>query len=69
MTDERSCYTCRWARGSVCDRPSLSEELDTAIDDYAVASGCHKNGGGMPLDRSVICPGHERGDHRREEGA
>jgi hypothetical protein len=42
--------------------------MDMAIDDYAVASGCHKNGGGMPLDRSIICPGHERDEHRREEG-
>ena len=66
--NERSCYTCRWARGSVCDRPHLSEDMDMAIDDYAVASGCHKNGGGMPLDRSIICPGHERDEHRREEG-
>jgi hypothetical protein len=41
--------------------------MDMAIDDYAVASGCHKNGGGMPLDRLMRCPGHERGEHRREE--
>ena len=56
---ERSCYTCRWADRDVCDRPHLSEEMDAAIDDYAVASGCHYNNGGMPADRSVVCPGHE----------
>jgi hypothetical protein len=63
---ERSCYTCRWARGSVCDRPHLSEDMDMAIDDYAMVSGCHRNKG-LPLDRSVICPGHERGEHLRKE--
>ncbi len=58
-TPERSCYTCRWANGNACIRPHLSEEMDAAIDAYAVASGCHRNGGGMPLDRNVVCPGHE----------
>jgi hypothetical protein len=31
--------------------------MDAAIDAYVVASGCHRNKG-MPLDRSVACPGH-----------
>jgi len=56
---ERSCFTCRWADKDVCDRPHTSEEMDADIDAYAVASGCHYNNGGMPTDRTVVCPGHE----------
>ena len=57
---ERSCFTCRWADRDVCDRPHTSEEMDADIDAYAVAAGCHYNNGGMPTDRTVACPGHER---------
>lgn len=56
---EKSCYTCRWSKGSACGRHSLTEDMDIAIDEYAVKSGCVKNGGGMPVDRTVVCPGHE----------
>ena len=66
MTTEQSCYTCRWARGDVCDHPPCSEDMDVGIDGYALAAGCLKNKG-MPLDRTIDCPGHERGEHRREE--
>ena len=66
MTTERSCYTCRHARGNVCDHPCCSEDMDVAIDAYAIAAGCFKNKG-MPLDRTINCPGHESGAHRREE--
>ena len=66
MTTERSCYNCRWARGNVCDIPPCSEDMDVAIDAYAIAAGCFKNKG-MPLDRTINCPGHESGAHRREE--
>ena len=66
MTTERSCYTCRHARGNVCDHPPCSEDMDVGIDGYAIAAGCFKNKG-MPLDRTIDCPGHERGEHRREE--
>jgi hypothetical protein len=66
MTTERSCYTCRWARGDVCDHPPCSEELDMAIEDYVHAAGCDTSDG-MPRDRAINCPGHESGEHRREE--
>ena len=66
MTTERSCYTCRHARGNVCDHPCCSEDMDVAIDAYALAAGCLTNDG-MPRDRTIKCPGHESGEHRREE--
>ena len=65
MTTERSCYTCRHARGNVCDHPCCSEDMDVAIEDYVHAAGCGNDG--MPRDRTINCPGHERGEHRREE--
>ena len=67
MTTERSCYTCRWARGDVCDHPPCSEEMDVGIEDYVHAAGCGSTNDGMPLDRTIDCPGHERGEHRNEE--
>jgi hypothetical protein len=40
--------------------------MDVGIDGYAFAAGCLKNKG-MPRDRTLACPGHESGEHRREE--
>jgi hypothetical protein len=52
---ERSCFTCRHNESGVCCHPP--DELEMAIDQYAIDSGCAKNNGGMPLDRSIPCPG------------
>lgn len=53
---ERSCYTCAYNKNAVCYHPP--DELEMAIDQYAIDAGCAKNNGGLPLDRSIPCPGH-----------
>lgn len=55
---ERSCYTCAYNKNAVCYHPP--DELEMAIDQYAVDAGCATNDGGLPTDRSIPCPGHAR---------
>jgi hypothetical protein len=52
---ERSCFTCRHNENEVCHHPA--DEMEMAIDQYGLDAGCAKNNGGMPLDRSIPCPG------------
>lgn len=51
---EMSCYTCKWAAGTLCGHPD-DGNLDLAIEQYTSDSGCMRTG--MPEDRSIVCPG------------
>lgn len=54
---ERSCHTCRWmARDLICDQPDPGRDAITR--QYRRDAQFFKGEGGLPLDRTIACPGH-----------